>query len=74
MDVRTGSTSPLDLYSYLGTATAPVLIDGLTLDMYEHSYHIDSGAKPVTYVETHMKTIKWGNAGRHFKTLMSSKA
>ncbi len=59
MDVRTGSISPVDLYSYLGTATAPVLIDGLTLDMYEHSYHIDSGAKPVTYVETHMKAIKW---------------
>src|SRR6476646_2873167 len=31
----------------------------LALDMYEHSYHIDFGAKADTYVETFMQTIRW---------------
>jgi Fe-Mn family superoxide dismutase len=33
----------------------------LALDMYEHSYHIDYGAKAATYVETFMAAIKWAN-------------
>ena len=41
----------------------------LALDMYEHSYHIDFGAKADTYVETFMQTICWGNAERLFKEL-----
>jgi Fe-Mn family superoxide dismutase len=36
----------------------------LALDMYEHSYHIDFGAKADTYVETFMKAFRWDNAGR----------
>jgi Fe-Mn family superoxide dismutase len=36
----------------------------LALDMYEHSYHIDFGAKAAGYVETFMQAIRWGNAGR----------
>ena len=43
----------------------------LALDMYEHSYHIDFGAKADTYVETFMQTIRWGNAERLFKKLES---
>jgi Fe-Mn family superoxide dismutase len=35
----------------------------LALDMYEHSYHIDFGAKAAGYVETFMQAIRWGNAG-----------
>ncbi len=35
----------------------------LALDMYEHSYHIDFGAKADGYVETFMQAIRWGNAG-----------
>jgi superoxide dismutase, Fe-Mn family len=31
----------------------------LALDMYEHSYHIDYGAKAATYVETFMAAINW---------------
>jgi Fe-Mn family superoxide dismutase len=31
----------------------------LALDMYEHAYHIDFGAKAVAYVETFMKNINW---------------
>jgi len=34
----------------------------LALDMYEHSYHIDYGAKAATYVDTFMKAIRWSNA------------
>src|SRR5215207_8354353 len=41
----------------------------LALDMYEHSYHIDFGAKAAGYVETFMQAIRWGNAGRLFGDL-----
>jgi Fe-Mn family superoxide dismutase len=34
----------------------------LALDMYEHSYHIDFGAKAATYVDTFMEAIRWNNA------------
>jgi Fe-Mn family superoxide dismutase len=34
----------------------------LALDMYEHSYHIDYGAKAATYVDTFMTAIRWRNA------------
>ena len=33
----------------------------LALDMYEHSYHIDFGAKAATYVDTFMAAIRWKN-------------
>jgi Fe-Mn family superoxide dismutase len=36
----------------------------LALDMYEHSYHIDFGAKAATYVETFMDAIRWENVER----------
>jgi superoxide dismutase len=39
----------------------------LALDMYEHSYHIDLGAKAATYVETFMEAIHWGNVRRTFR-------
>jgi Fe-Mn family superoxide dismutase len=38
----------------------------LALDMYEHSYHIDYGAKAATYVETFMHAIRWTSADRLF--------
>jgi Fe-Mn family superoxide dismutase len=38
----------------------------LALDMYEHSYHIDYGAKAATYVDTYMSAIRWSNADRLF--------
>ena len=34
----------------------------LALDMYEHSYHIDFGAKAAGYVDTFMDVIRWNNA------------
>lgn len=38
----------------------------LALDMYEHSYAMDYGAKAATYVETYMAAIRWDNADRLF--------
>jgi len=37
--------------------------------MYEHSYHIDFGAKAAGYVEAFMQAIRWGNAERLFTEL-----
>jgi Fe-Mn family superoxide dismutase len=38
----------------------------LALDMYEHSYHIDFGAKAASYVDTFMSAIRWSNANQLF--------
>jgi len=46
----------------------------LALDMYEHSYHIDFGAKAAGYVETFMQAIRWGNAGSLFDELEGKRA
>jgi len=34
----------------------------LALDMYEHAYQMDYGAKAGDYVEAFMKAIRWSNA------------
>jgi superoxide dismutase, Fe-Mn family len=44
----------------------------LALDMYEHSYHIDYGAKAATYVDTYMNAIRWSNADRLFNALAAA--
>jgi superoxide dismutase, Fe-Mn family len=41
----------------------------LALDMYEHSYHIDFGAKAATYVDTFMEAIRWAIADRNYAAL-----
>jgi Fe-Mn family superoxide dismutase len=38
----------------------------LVLDMYEHSYHLDFGAKAGAYVDTFMQAIRWANADALF--------
>jgi Fe-Mn family superoxide dismutase len=38
----------------------------LALDMYEHSYHIDFGAKAASYVDAFMGAVRWSNADRLF--------
>jgi superoxide dismutase, Fe-Mn family len=43
------------------------LADGrpiLALDMYEHSYHMDYGAKAATYVDAFMAAIRWPEVRR----------
>jgi Fe-Mn family superoxide dismutase len=34
----------------------------LVLDMYEHAYHMDFGAKAPAYVDAYMEAIRWDNA------------
>jgi len=36
----------------------------LALDMYEHSYHMDYGAKAAAYVDAFMNNINWESAAR----------
>jgi superoxide dismutase, Fe-Mn family len=36
----------------------------LALDMYEHSYHMDYGAKAAAYVDAFMQNLNWESAGR----------
>ena len=43
----------------------------LALDMYEHSYHLDFGAKAGAYVDTFMQSIQWANADAVFAQLCS---
>jgi superoxide dismutase, Fe-Mn family len=43
----------------------------LALDMYEHSYHIDYGAKAAAYVDAFMAVINWSNVGRAYSELQS---
>jgi superoxide dismutase, Fe-Mn family len=38
----------------------------LALDMYEHSYHIDFGAKAASYVDTFIEVIRWNNVEQLF--------
>ena len=38
----------------------------LALDMYEHSYHMDYGAKAATYVDAFMAAIRWPEVHRRF--------
>jgi superoxide dismutase, Fe-Mn family len=41
----------------------------VALDMYEHSYHMDYGAKAATYVDSFMDAIRWRNADQLFAAL-----
>lgn len=48
------------------------LADGaplLALDMYEHAYHIDYGARAGAYVDAFMKAVSWKNANALFRPL-----
>ena len=38
----------------------------LALDMYEHSYHMDYGAKAATYVDAFMAAIRWPEVRRRY--------
>jgi Fe-Mn family superoxide dismutase len=40
--------------------------------MYEHSYHMDYGAKASTYVDVFMDAIRWKNVDRLFVELSSA--
>src|SRR3954464_1575937 len=46
----------------------------LALDMYEHSYHMDYGARAAAYVDAFMAAINWPNVARMFAGLPSAVA
>ena len=39
----------------------------LVLDMYEHAYHMDYGARAAAYVDAFMQGIRWSNAASLFE-------
>ena len=39
----------------------------LVLDMYEHAYHMDYGAKAAAYVDAYMEVIRWENAAKLYE-------
>ena len=39
----------------------------LALDMYEHSYHMDYGAKAAAYVDAFMNNINWENVATLYR-------
>ena len=41
----------------------------LALDMYEHSYHMDYGARAAAYVDAFMTAINWPNVARAYGEL-----
>ena len=45
----------------------------LALDMYEHSYHMDFGAKAASYVDVFMQAIRWNNAERLYVQLANKR-
>ena len=46
----------------------------LAMDMYEHSYHMDYGAKAAAYVEAFMQNINWENVSNLFQSIVTPKA
>ena len=45
----------------------------LALDMYEHSYHIDYGAKAAAYVDAFMQNINWRHAAEQYQNEVAKK-
>ena len=43
----------------------------LALDMYEHSYHMDYGARAAAYVDAFMAAINWSNIGSVYAQVRS---
>ena len=46
----------------------------LALDMYEHSYHMDYGAKAGAYVDAFVAGINWANIARLYQELTQNSA
>jgi Fe-Mn family superoxide dismutase len=40
----------------------------LALDMYEHAYHLDYGARAAAYVDAFMQNIDWARIAEHYAT------
>ena len=40
----------------------------LAIDMYEHAYHMDYGAKAAAYVDAFMQGIRWDTVAQRFES------
>jgi Fe-Mn family superoxide dismutase len=52
----------------------PGAIPILALDMYEHAYHLDFGAKAATYVDQLMANLNWGRIGVRYRRAIGEAA
>ena len=63
---RTGRRNCRGFDAHPATRSRPDPIAGgrpvIALDMYEHAYHMDYGAKAGAYVDAFMEAINWDNA------------
>ena len=46
----------------------------LALDMYEHAYHLDFGAKAAAYVDAFMKNVRWDAVYRRYGAVVAGDA
>lgn len=46
----------------------------LALDMYEHAYHMDFGAKAAAYVDAFMQNIRWEEVARRYAAAVEADA
>jgi superoxide dismutase, Fe-Mn family len=46
----------------------------LALDMYEHAYHMDFGAKAAAYVDAFMGNVRWGRVAERFASTVASES
>src|SRR3989442_771070 len=57
-------------HTHLMAGAAPVL----ALDMYEHAYHMDFGAKAAAYVDAFMNNIQWDAVYRRYGAAIAADA
>ena len=57
-------------HTHLLAGATPIL----ALDMYEHAYHMDFGAKAAAYVDAFMGNVHWGRVAQRFAATVASDA
>lgn len=57
-------------HTHLLVGATPVLV----LDMYEHAYHVDFGAKAAAYVDAFMQNIRWEAVALRFGAVVKADA
>ena len=57
-------------HTHLLAGATPIL----ALDMYEHAYHMDFGAKAAAYVDAFMGNVRWQAVARRFAAAVASDA
>ncbi|MBV5295475.1 MAG: superoxide dismutase [Curvibacter lanceolatus] len=57
-------------HTHLLAGATPIL----ALDMYEHAYHMDFGAKAAAYVDAFMQNIRWESVARRYAAAVEADA